>query len=200
MDHIGCYLWWKLDRTTTWPIYRFGLCRKWNWIVGSYLTDYALWWKLDRIMTWLIIQVHSTLKSILHYHNWSNQVSSMKKIRDDNDVTNCTGVVNAENDTNFHDQSDRVSTVTKSRYDNNVTNHTNVIYIKNEIELSWYIEPGLVSDKIQIGQQRDKSYRYSLRWNRNSTVETYLTVCSLWWQSDRTTTSSIRLDTIFDKY
>ena len=37
----------------------------------------------------------------------------------------------------------------KIREDNYVTNRTNAIYVENEIELSWPIKSGLVSDKNQ---------------------------------------------------
>lgn len=46
-----------------------------------------------------------------------------------------------------------------------MTYRTNTIYTENEIELPQPIESGPIYDKIQIGQQRDRSHRFGLCQN-----------------------------------
>ena len=41
----------------------------------------------------------STLKTILNYHDWMNQVLSMTKIRHENDMIDHTGAIYAKNNT-----------------------------------------------------------------------------------------------------
>ena len=53
-----------------------------------------------------------------------------------------------------------------------MTDRTDTIYTKIEIEVSWSIELGLISDRNQIGQWRDWSYRSIQPRNQNSTVGT----------------------------
>ena len=67
-----------------------------------------------------------------------------------------------------------------------MTNHKNAVYKENETKLPWPIELSLISDENQIGQQCDRSYRYALRWNQNSTIWTYLTECGKWRKPKRT--------------
>lgn len=52
-----------------------------------------LWWKWDKTTTWLIIEVHSMSKTKLNFHDISNRLQSMTKIRHDNDMTNYIGIV-----------------------------------------------------------------------------------------------------------
>ena len=55
--------------------------------------------KQDRTMTWSNEQVWFMLKKILNYHDWSDQVSSMTKIRKENNIIDCAGAVYLKNDT-----------------------------------------------------------------------------------------------------
>ena len=89
----------KLNKITTWPIYRSGLCWNRNWTFGTYLIECALWWKLDRTTIWLIVQVRSTPKTTLNCCDPSDWVSSMIKARHGNDVTDRIGEVYIKNDT-----------------------------------------------------------------------------------------------------
>ena len=49
----------------------------------------------------LIVQVWSTSKLKLNYRDLSNQVWPMMKTRQDNDVTNRTGMIYTENNTDI---------------------------------------------------------------------------------------------------
>ena len=69
-------------------------------------------------MTWLILQVQSMQKMIMNYRNWSDRVQSMTKTRQDNDVTDHTGVEYTKNDIELHNQLDRVWSMTKTSKDN----------------------------------------------------------------------------------
>lgn len=91
-------LWQKPNRTTMWPIYRFGLRKKQNKTIGTYLTRCGRWWKQYRMM-WLIIHVRSTLKTIMNCHDWWNWMQSLMKTRADNDATDHTGAVYIKNGT-----------------------------------------------------------------------------------------------------
>ena len=99
IDQIRYGLWWKLDRTTTRPMYMLGLHWNQNWTIEIYLTGCGLWWKPDRITTWLIIQVLSTPKMIMNSHDQWDLVQFVTKIREDNNVTDRIGAVYAQNDT-----------------------------------------------------------------------------------------------------
>ena len=57
----------------------------------------------------------------------SDQVQFMKKISQDNDVTNRIGVVYVKKKLGCRHKSDRVRTVTKTSQDNEMSNHTNTI-------------------------------------------------------------------------
>ena len=76
----------------------------------------------------------------------------------------------------------------KTKQDNNMTDRTSAVYTINEIELSWLIRPGVVTDENQIGQWCDQIYRCSLRWKRYWIVKTDWIGCWLWWKLDRITT------------
>ena len=58
-----------------------------------------LWRKPYRTTTWLIVQVWSMLKTKLRCHDRLDQMSSMMKTRQDNNVTDSIGAVYTENDT-----------------------------------------------------------------------------------------------------
>ena len=48
-----------------------------------------------------------------------------------------------------------------------MTDHTCAIYFENKTKLSWLIWKGTVYEEKEIGQQRDRLYRYDLdqKWN-----------------------------------
>ena len=48
---------------------------------------------------WPIIQVHPTLKMILNYRDWPDQVQFLMNTREDKDVTDCIGAFYVKNDT-----------------------------------------------------------------------------------------------------
>ena len=60
-------------------------------------TGCGLWLKLDRTTTWPILQVQFTLKKKLSYHDQSDQVQPMTITRQNNNETEHTHVVYAEN-------------------------------------------------------------------------------------------------------
>ena len=72
-----------------------------NRIGGTYMTKCGLSLKPNKTMTWPIVKVWSMPKMKLGYHEQSGQVRSMKKTRQDNDVTKRLGVVYTENNTNL---------------------------------------------------------------------------------------------------
>lgn len=47
---------------------------------------------------WPIVQVRYMSKTILKYHDWSDQVQFMTKTKEDNDMIDHIGVVYVEND------------------------------------------------------------------------------------------------------
>lgn len=47
---------------------------------------------------WLIIQEHSTLKTILNCHDWLDQVQFLINIKENNDVIDPTGAIYVKND------------------------------------------------------------------------------------------------------
>ena len=58
----------------------------------------TVWWKLDMTTMWLIVQVRSTLKTILNYCDWLDKLLFVMKTRHDNDMIDRTGAVYTEND------------------------------------------------------------------------------------------------------
>ena len=96
---------------------------------------------------------------IQNYRDQSDQVSSIMKTRQDNDVTNCIGEFHAKNDTKLSwlirssvlCDENRVPTLTKMRLDNYMTNHTDAIYAKNKTKLLW-IRPRTIYYENQLGQ------------------------------------------------
>ena len=57
----------------------------------------GLQWKLDKTMTWPIAQVQFMPKKKLSCHDRSDQVRSVMKTKNDNNVTDPTRVAYAEN-------------------------------------------------------------------------------------------------------
>lgn len=54
--------------------------------------------KKDKTMKWLIVHMRSMLKTKLTYHDWSGQVRSMKKAKQENDMIDCIGAVYVRNE------------------------------------------------------------------------------------------------------
>lgn len=99
IDRTKCCLWWKQDRRTTWPILQVQFVLKIKLDCCDWSGRMGLWWKLDRTLTWLIIQVWLTSKTKQNYQDLSNQVWSVIKTRQDNDLPNHTGIVYGKNET-----------------------------------------------------------------------------------------------------
>ena len=79
--------------------HRFGLHQNQNWTIGTYLTKYDLLWKPNRTKTLSIMHMCCTPKTILNYLDRSDQVQFFMKPKEDNNVTDLTGAIYAENDT-----------------------------------------------------------------------------------------------------
>ena len=62
------------------------------------MTGYNLCQRLDKV-TWLIIQVWFMLKLELNYQDWLDKMRSIMKNKEDNKVTDRTGVIFAQQDT-----------------------------------------------------------------------------------------------------
>ena len=103
---------------------------------------------------------------------------------------------------NYHDWLDWLSSVMK-REKNGVTNRTGVVYVEINIKLSWPIGSSTYCDENQIGQLHDWLCKYTLyrnwNWATVINIETYLTVCNLWWKQYRTTMWPINLGVLYDK-
>ena len=80
-------------------LYRCGLCRKQIWDSMTNRTWPSLWQKPNRTMTWSIIYIWFTPKSKLNYLDLFDRMRSMRKTRQDNNVTGYIGAVYIENDT-----------------------------------------------------------------------------------------------------
>ena len=65
----------------------------------------------------------------------SDQVRSVMKTRQDNDMTDHTSVTMLKMRLSSHDQSNLVQSMMKTRLDNNMIDHTGVVYIENETKL-----------------------------------------------------------------
>ena len=72
---------------------------KWYWTIVIDWIKCHLWWKPDRTITWSIAQVQSMLKIILNFHDRSNQVSTITKTRQEHYMSDRTGAVYVENET-----------------------------------------------------------------------------------------------------
>lgn len=71
----------------------------------------------------------------------------MTKTRQDNDVTDCIGLVYCETETKLWDLFDRVQSMMKTRQDNDLTNCISMVYVEKETKLSWWILLGAVHDE-----------------------------------------------------
>lgn len=138
-DQIEYGLWRNPNRITTWPIYRFCLRRNQNLTVETNLTKCGLWWKADKTMMWPNMKVWSTLKTTLN-SDWSNQVLSMMKIRQDNDVTDHTSVCSLHRKwIELSKPIGSVPSMRKIRQDNDMTYHIGAVYAQNNTDLPWSI-------------------------------------------------------------
>ena len=64
---------------------------------------------------WPIVQVRSTLKTILYYRDLLDHVRSMMKTKQDNDMINRIGVIYTKNKTELSEPIKRVQSMTKTR-------------------------------------------------------------------------------------
>ena len=65
------------------------------------------------------------------------------KNKQDNDMTDQTGAVNAENETKLSWPTNWVWFVTKTRQDNDIIDRRGVVYAENETMFSWRIKSGV---------------------------------------------------------
>ena len=130
---------------------------------------YGLLWKQDKTTTWSIVWVGSTLKTILNCSDWLDQVQSVTKTRQDNDVIDHIGMTNAEikielsrliklgaifnrNKTWLrYDQSYKYGRHRKQNWvvmtDLDMSDHIGLVYAEIKIELSRPIWPSAVYDE-----------------------------------------------------
>ena len=130
---------------------------------------YGLLWKQDKTTTWSIVWVGSTLKTILNCSDWLDQVQSVTKTRQDNDVIDHIGMTNAEikielsrliklgaifnrNKTWLrYDQSYKYGKHRKQNWvvmtDLDMSDHIGLVYAEIETELSRPIWPSAVYDE-----------------------------------------------------
>ena len=69
------------------------------------------------------------------------------KVRQDNDVTDCIGIVYAKNDIELYKPIISGAVCDGTRQDNDVTDLISMVYAGKEIELSLSIKVGLICDK-----------------------------------------------------
>ena len=141
----------------------------------------------------------------LSCHDLSDQVRFVMKIRQDDNLTDCTSAFYAENDTKlswsiehgvFYAKNDielswlvrQGAIYDETRQDNDVTNRTSAIYVENETGLSWPIRLSAICDKNQIGQRLDWLYKSDLCWKWYEIVVTNQFGYRLWWKPNRTMT------------
>ena len=132
-------------------------------------TGYGLLWKPDKTTTWSIVWVGFTLKTILNCSDWLDQVQSVTKTRQDNDVIDHIGMTNAEikielsrliklgaifnrNKTWLrYDQSYKYGKHRKQNWvvmtDLDMSDHIGLVYAEIETELSRPIWPSAVYDE-----------------------------------------------------
>ena len=132
-------------------------------------TGYSLLWKQDKTTTWSIVWVGSTLKTILNCSDWLDQVQSVTKTRQDNDVIDHIGMTNAEIEIELsrliklgavfnrnktwlrYDQSYKYGKHRKQNWvvmtDLDMSDHIGLVYAEIETELSRPIWPSAVYDE-----------------------------------------------------
>ena len=88
------------------------------------------------------------LKMKLSYSDRSDRVQFVTKTKQNNDVTDCIGVVYVETETKLSDLSNQVQYVTKTRHDNDMVDCIGAVFIENNTELSWFIRPGAFMTKL----------------------------------------------------
>ena len=82
-----------------------------------------------------MVHVHFTPKMKLNYCDWFDGVQSMWKTRQDNDVTDCIGVINAKIRNKPSWLIRQVQSIMKTRQDDDITNHKDVISTEYDIEM-----------------------------------------------------------------
>ena len=116
----------------------------------------------------------------------------MMNTRQENDVTDHTGLVYAENNIEL---SWLIVPCTifekKNRYDNDVINCTGLFHAKTKTKLLGHIWPSAAGDENHTGQWHDWLYKCGLRQKRNWVIVTDRTRCDPGWKIDRTTTWSL---------
>ena len=132
-------------------------------------TGYGLLWKPDKTTTWSIVWVGFTLKTILNCSDWLDQVQSVTKTRQDNDVIDHIGITNAEIEIELsrltklgavcnrnktwlrYDQSYKYGRHRKQNWvvmtDLDMSDHIGLVYAEIKIELSRPIWPSAVYDE-----------------------------------------------------
>lgn len=152
---------------------------------------YDLWRTLDRAKTWLVIQVQSTLKSQLNYHDRSDGMRSIKKSKQNNDVIDLISVISIEyknemsrliRQCQFYDEEETGQWRDRS----NVNDRTCLLNTENETELSYPIQQGIIYNKDQTGQRCDWSYKCDLHGKWNWVVMIDPTSCCLWQEPNMT--------------
>ena len=107
----------------------------------------SMWRKLDRTLTWLIVQVQSTSKTKLNYQDLFDQVLSMTKTRQDNDMMDCIDVVYTKIETKLS----RIIKLSMVCYQNHTGQWHDWPYMyglhQNKTELLWLIGLGAVYDE-----------------------------------------------------
>ena len=126
----------------------------------------------------------SLLNTILKFHDWSDCVWSMTKMRHDNDISDHIGPLYAGKKYNCYDQSDKILFMMKFRQDNDVTDCIGMVYAEIETELSWPIKQDAVYHEKQTRQRHDQSYKFDLHIIQYYNIMTNPIVCSLWWKLD----------------
>lgn len=82
-------------------------------------------------------------------------------------MTDRTGTVYVENEIELSWPIGSGVVYDEKQQENNVIDHNGEVYTKNDIEVSWSIWSSVDCDKNKIGQLRDWSYRWGLRWKQN---------------------------------
>lgn len=130
----------------------------------NYMIKCRLWRKLNKTTMWLIVQMQSTSKMKLSYHDRLDHVRSVMKTRQDNDVIDFIGLVYTEIEIKLSRPIWPGVVYNKTRQDNNVVDRTSVLYTKNDTKLSWSIRPSVICDKNRA-RKRDRLYRCGLRFH-----------------------------------
>lgn len=97
-DRTRCSLWWKPNRTMTRSILQMWSTSKMKLRCMTDRIGCGLWKKPDRTTMWSFFQMWFTPKMKLSCCNQSDQVWSIMKTRQVNDMIDHIGAINTEND------------------------------------------------------------------------------------------------------